>query len=179
MLAAINEFVAWAINYYWHLNNVPMFNTYVILELWLIGSACRLYIHNSLIKRLILMGMIALTIYWLLDVIVNGIVLFKNGIFVAISLFYVVCFLTLLISKSIFSQKKIYLQPLFILAVATILYFAAIIPFFGLMNYLTTNDMSLAIKLFKINIAAAILRYALVAIAFYLYGNQAKGVHVT
>lgn len=178
MLAFINELTAWAIQYYTDFSNSYMFNVYAIIEVWLLGAACILNISKQLARKLVVGALIALTIYWLFNVIRNGILTFNNKTVVAIAIFYVVSFFLLLINNSIFNDKKIYKQPLFVIAIAIIIYYATIIPFFALMNYLTTNNMPLAIKLFKINIVAAILRYSLVAIAFYLYGRQAKRAYV-
>lgn len=178
LLSCSNEFVAWMIQHYWGFNNVPLFNVYAIVEMLLLGTACRLLFTRSSLKKFLNIGLFAVSIYWLAVVIIDGITLFNNHVFVAIALFNVIYFFCLLIDNSIFNKKELYKQPLFLIAVASILYFATVIPFFGLMNYLTNSDMTLAIKLFKINISAAILRYSLVAAAFYLYARQAKKAYV-
>ncbi|HEY9178051.1 MAG TPA: hypothetical protein VIN07_10185 [Flavipsychrobacter sp.] len=177
-LAFVNDIVAWAVQKYAGYNNVLLYNIYTVIEVWLLGSACWLLLTSSNIRQVVKYLIPCLTIVWIIITIVNGINVFNNWTVITNAIFYIIFYLVLLIDNSIFNHKKLYKQPLFLIAMAIIIYYATIIPLFGLMNYLTSNNMQLAGKLFKINFAAAILRYALVAIAFYLYGRQAKRAYV-
>lgn len=177
-LAFINDIVAWAVQKYGGYNNVILYNIYTIVEVWLLGSTCRLLLTSQKARQIVKYLLLCLTIIWIVITIVNGINIFNNWTVVTNAIFYVIFYLVLLIDKSIFSHKKLYIQPLFLISMAIIIYYATIIPLFGLMNYLTSSNMQLAGKLFKINFGAAILRYSLIAIAFYLYGRQAKRAYV-
>ncbi len=178
VLALIIEITGWAINKYLHINNLWLFNIYAIIEVWLLGLACSMFITVRKIEKLIWFLLPLITICWIVSVFVNGFFEFNNWIVVAIAIFYVVFYIAALFSSSIFGQKKALAQPLFLVAIAIIIYYATIIPLFGLMNHLVKDNLHTANKLFKINAVAAILRYTLVSIAFYLYGRQAKRAHV-
>ncbi len=177
-LAFINDIVAWAVQKYAGYNNVLLYNIYTVVEVWLLGSAGWLLLTSPMIRQIVKYLLPCLTIIWIVNTIINGINVFNNWAVISNAIFFIVFYLMLLIENSIFSHKKLYKQPLFLIAMAIIIYYATIIPLFGLMNYLTSSNMQLAGKLFKINFGAAILRYSLIAVAFYLYGRQAKRAYV-
>ncbi len=178
IMAFINDIVAWAIQKYVGYSNVPLYNIYTIVEVWLLGSACRLLFKNPVVRRMISYLLPCLTIIWMVNTIENGISVFNNWAVISNAIFYVIFYLMLLGDNSIFTRKELYKQPLFLISMAIVVYYATIIPLFGLMNYLTNSKMQLAGKLFKINFGAAILRYLLVATAFYLYARKAKEAYV-
>lgn len=178
LLAFSTEVIARAMHHNTGFNNIILYNFYVVLEVWLLGSACRLLLKKTYLKRLIAYLLPFITVSWFVGTIIKGITVFNNWIVIVVALFYIVFYFALLLDNLIFRIQELYKQPLFLIAIAMILYYATIIPLFGMINYLTNSDMKLASKLYNINLAAVILRYALVAIAFYLYGRQAKRAHV-
>lgn len=178
VLALVVEITGWGINKYLHVNNLWLFNIYIVIEVWLLGLACSMLIPVRKIKNLIKVLLPLITVGWIAGIIIRGFFEFNNWIVVAIAVFYVFFYLIALFSSSIFGSKRVLVQPLFLMAIAIVIYYATIIPLFGLMNHLVKDNLYTAGKLFKINAFAAILRYALVAAAFYLYGKQAKRAHV-
>ncbi|MBW7914168.1 MAG: hypothetical protein H3C54_10860 [Taibaiella sp.] len=178
VLAIIFEITGWAINKFLFVNNLWLFNIYVIIEVWLLGLVCSMFITTKKIKTLIRLLLVLITIGWIAGVIVKGFFEFNNWVVVAMAIFCVVFYMIALFNSSIFGHKKVLAQPFFLVAIAIIIYYATIIPLIGLMNQLVRDNLYIANRLFKINASVAILRYALIAIAFYLYGRQAKRAHV-
>lgn len=178
VLAIIFEVTGWAINKFLFVNNLWLFNIYVIIEVWLLGLACSMFIATKKIKGLIRLLLALITIGWIAGIIVKGFFEFNNWVVVAMALFCVVFYMIALFSSSIFGHKKVLTQPFFLIAIAIIVYYSTIIPLIGLMNQLVKDNMHIANRLFKINATAAIVRYALIAVAFYLYGRQAKRAYV-
>lgn len=179
VLSITHDLGAWLITHILLMNSNLVFNIYVHVELWIIGYACVLFINTKFAQRLILGSILAITIYGLISTYIKGIFVFNNWLIVITALFFIVVFILLLFHNSVFTAKKAYAQPLFLIAVSVILYCATIIPLFGLYGYLVKNDVQVIDKLFSINRFGLILRYSLVAIAFYLYARQAKRGYVS
>lgn len=158
--------------------NVWLYNCYAIIEVWLLGMACNISMNNSPVKKTIQVSLLLLTLFWIISTFLNGLFVFNNWMVVAMALFYIVFFIIALFDNSIFNKRKIFKEPIFLVASAIIIYYSTIIPLFGLINYLVKNDSGVAFRLFLINHVAGVLRYALIAIAFYLYGKQAKRGYV-
>lgn len=177
--AVITELTGRIISHYFHQNNVWLYNLYNPVEMWVLGFICILFVNTKVGKKTIQASLFMLSLFWCITVGYNGIFAFNNWFVVLKSLFHIVCFIVILFDNSVFNKKKIYTQPLFLLSTGMILYYATTIPLFGLMNYLVKNDSKMALKLFHINHAATAIRYALVAVAFYLYARQAKRAHVS
>jgi len=158
-------------------NNVIIFNGYSLIELWLLG-----YIGLELIsikfKKFFVYALVLLTIFWIYSYSVYGPEQFFNWYFVLQCFFLLILYTIVLITKAMFNRKVLWKQPLFLLCVSLILYYACTIPLFGTINYLVQSNMKMAARLFYISHAINILRYTLVALAFYLYARQAKRAYV-
>lgn len=178
LLALIADFSAWVVSHYWHAHNGIIFNSYNVLELWLLGLAVYAFISHAQFKKFIRFVLPILTLSWLTIIIIKGPYVFNNWIVLVEAIFYLISFVFVLFNNSLFSAKEIYKQPLFLIAISVILYFSTIIPLFGLLNYLVESDANIARKLYQINNVANPVRYALVAIAFYLYAREAKRGYV-
>ena len=79
-------------------------------------------------------------------------------------------------ANHLFKAKEIYKQPMFVLCLSMIIYFGGIIPLFGTLNLLNRDYPILAKKLFYINKGLVGLRYALVALTFWLCARENKRI---
>lgn len=159
-------------------SNVGMFNVYLQFDLLLLGGCGITFLKRKMIKRGMLSLLCVLSVIHIIKTISDGLYTFNNWSIVAAAIFYIVLFIIVLFDNMLFSAEKIYKQPLFLISISAIIYYSTVIPLFGLLNYLVDTDLSLADRLYTINVTAIILRYTLIAIAFYLYGRQAKRAHV-
>lgn len=159
-------------------NNAWVFNIYLLVEVYLLTFSAFFILKNEHAKKIILMSLVVITAHWLYALGNNDFFSLFNWFFVFSAFFIVVIYTVVLFNKAVFQSQKILLHPLFILCIAHIIYFACIIPLFGILNNLFINDMVAAQKLYVINHVVNFLRYSLVAVAFYLYGSQAKRGYV-
>lgn len=154
-------------------NNVSIFNGYSLVELWLLG-----YIGLELIpiksKKFFVYALVLLTVFWMYNLSSYGPTQFFNWYFVLHCFFLLILYTTVLFTKAMFNRKVLWKQPLFLICLSLIVYYACTIPLFGTINYLVQSNMKMAANLFYISHIINILRYFLIAIAFYLYGSQAK-----
>ncbi len=176
-LILLTESLGLYLNHVRQCNNVFLFNIYNILEVWLLAYIGKQFITTKF-ARLILPILIFLTVYWFYCVLLRGIDEFFNWFFVVYCFFLVIIFTVILFTNALFNRKKVLGEPLFLICISIILYYGCTVPLFGVMNYLIKNDINTAARLFYISHTVEVLRYLLIAIAFYLYGRQAKRAYV-
>lgn len=161
-----------------HQDNVWVFNIYALVQTIMLGIAGLLYADKTLSRKIIFALLVVLTCFWVMYAINQNIDKLFNWFFVSSAIAMVITYIIVLLDNSLFKQQRIFTQPLFLISISYIIYFGSTIPLFGVMNVLVETDMHVASALFKINQVANIICYALIAIAFYLYGKQAKREHV-
>lgn len=153
--------------------NAWLFNIYALIEtiifLWMFG----IFSGHPYTNKVLIVVAVIMPSGWFIAIATNGIFLFSNWYVIAESLLAIVLFILLLISKSVFSKSQLFTQPLFLLCIAIIIYYASVIPLFGVLNHLVEVDSKLAGNLFYINKIAASIRYALTGTALYLHGRNA------
>lgn len=158
-------------------NNTWLFNFYCLVEL-----AVHSYIGYLLLSRksrqAILVGLAILLMFWLYSFFTDGQNRFFNWYVVVHCFFLLILYTVVLMTRVLFSQKLLWKQSLFLICIASIIYYACTIPLFGMLNYIVDSNVKMAKGLFYISHIADVLRYILVAIAFYLYGIEAKKQHV-
>lgn len=158
-------------------NNTWVFNIYMLLEMVLLGIAGSLFLERSIrVYPLFVFGI--MLILWMVNAFISDFDKLFNWFFVSSSALIIVLYVFILFKNLLFKKKRLFKEPLFYLCFSSILYFASVIPLFGLINYLIIDNITIATQLFYINISLVILRYTLIAIAFYLYGSQAKRGYV-
>jgi hypothetical protein len=154
-----------------HRNNSWLFNIYILLDAWLMGTAA-IYLMN-IRKRYFFFGTLVVeTVIWLVNICVYSIRIFADVAMVAELALLTIMYLFLLYSSSVFKKSNILYQPVFWLSFPTILYCACDIPYFGLHNYIIVHAPTLAVEIAVINTILDILRYPLIAISFILLGRQ-------
>lgn len=159
---------------YFHLGtNAWLFNIYALIETILLFWMFSAFSEHPKAKQFSAGVVVLMIIAWLFAIFSNGILLFSNWYVIAESLLAVIAFTFLLISNSVFSKSQLFTQPLFLLCIAIIIYYASVIPLFGVLNHLVEVDRELANNLFYINKAAAGVRYVLIGTALYLHGRNA------
>ena len=171
-IAASFECSGYYIAMHLHEPNSWLFNLYILIDVFFMGSAAILLIDNRKTRRLFMVFIFIDSIIWIMDIITNSIYEFANFAMVCNLIFSTIMFLIVLFSNSIFHSKKMLKQPVFWLSVSTILYSACDIPYMGLHNYLIIHAPVLSNELFTINTVLDIVRYPLVAISFILLGRQ-------
>lgn len=155
-------------------SNVLLFNVFNLLEVWLLTLAAASLVSHGYIKKTLYSFLILISFYWVYNVIYLSNRQYFNWHLVTYSVFFIVIYIVVLFDNSLFRQKHLLRQPLFLICLSVILYCGSSIPLFGTLNFLVETDMKTAAKLFYISHVMNILRYSLVALAFYLYGRQAK-----
>lgn len=155
-------------------NNALLFNVFNLVEVWLLTLAASSLITTMKIKSLVYIFLFLITTFWVYNVIYLSNAQYFNWHLVTYSVFFIVIYIIVLLDNSLFRQKYLLKQPLFLMCISIILYCGASIPLFGTLNYMIKSDVKTAEKLFYISHVINVLRYTLVAIAFYLYGSQAK-----
>lgn len=166
------------LNHIQHSNNSWVFNLYMLAEVILLGIAGKYFINTNKAGRLIISILSSFIILWIYFFFSLGITKLFNWFFVLSSLFSVGLYIYIMLHKVLFNKRTIYNNPTFLICLSVIIYFACIIPLFGSIMFLINDNLVIAEKLYLINAFANILRYALVAIAFYLYARQAKRAYV-
>ena len=156
-----------------HQNNVWIFYFYVIVECWLIGIAGYLLLDNKLLRKIFVLLLGICSAIWLYDLIVNGIKIMSNRFLVSYGIVIVLLYISALFQRA-FTGGKLLKNPVLWNAIAFILYYGCTIPYFGLWNYLISNSITLADKLFNILLILNFIRYLLNALSIYLYGIQHK-----
>lgn len=154
-----------------------LFNFYALIEIAFLMLSAILFFKSRLLKRLTFIALLIMVMIWIANMLADYTVFF-SAYLILCSLAMVVLYVTVLLENLIFKSKKITLQPLFLISISIIIYYASIIPLFGAWNHLQKSDPSIAKGLYYINEVANVMRYILVAIAFYLYGKQAKRAYV-
>lgn len=171
-LALIIETYGWYLSIVLSQYNVWLFNSYYLIELWLLLLCAYLLISNSLFKRIILSLLLLGTAIWASNIYIVG---FNTLIIWSIlfnSIAFVFSYSYILYNLIFYDDAKLIVQPKFWLCMSMIIYFACNIPLFGLLNFLVDNDMHLAKNLFWINLILNFIRYPMVAVSFYLLGKQ-------
>lgn len=159
-------------------NNYWLFNMYNLSDVWLMSLIGLGFIKDATYRAIVLAFLVLLTGYWCYDFLLNRNKEFFNWFVVTYAVFLIVIYVAILLKSVLFKNKMILTDPLFVLCVSTIFFYGCIIPLFGVLNFLIKTDVNTAKKLFNINVVVNILRYILIAIAFYLYGSQAKRGYV-
>jgi hypothetical protein len=173
-LDAVTELIG---NFYRQPSNSAIgFNIYILILLWLLVIAA-LYVLRSRVASAIGVSLLVLsTVLWSYYMNKHGIRVFANWVFVSSSIFVSGIYFIVFIQFFSRNQLRITGQPLFWLCLAMLIYYCATIPIFSMFNYLNTNNLSLASRLYLINIALCIVYNLLVSYSFLLYHKNEKAV---
>ncbi|MEZ5018487.1 MAG: hypothetical protein R2800_15610 [Flavipsychrobacter sp.] len=155
-------------------HNIWFFNSYLLIEIWLVCTPALLLYTSKKLKLLALLLLSSSALVWLLNVYQKGIHVPANLYFLYYCITVLIIYLLLLFNSGIFNGKKLVAQPVFWIALSALLYFGCMIPYKGFELYLFANDMELARTLFNINIGLGMLRYLFLAVSFFLLGKGAK-----
>lgn len=171
-IAMLVEAIGFYTGYFLNQNNLWIFNIYALIELCLLTYIGIQLSDSHLLKKLYIPIVLLFTAYWGLFICLQGIHVMPVTFILTIAFFFILLYAYILLSNLVFKKNKIISQPLFLLSVSIIIYYASIIPLFGLFNSLIEGDIGLAEKLYDINRVANSLRYVLVGLVFYLYARQ-------
>lgn len=154
-------------------NNIWIFNYYLLLEAWLLSIICLAFINNVLLKKITFPILFAVSGIWLYEIMTDSIHVLANKFFIAYGLLLIVLNIAILFNRA-FSKESLFKNPVFWVAISSILYFSCVIPYKGMENYLISRSLKLAESLFDILQVVNIIRYPLIALSFYLYARQQK-----
>lgn len=155
-------------------DNSWLYNIYALAESWVLGGVCLQTLSLKKVKKVIFSILVGCSVVWIIETIMTGFFTFNNKFFVVWALSAIVVFIYSLIANSVFANSSVIKQPFFLLAMGIVIYYASIIPTFGLLNIVIDEDSELAVRLYDITLVAAIIRYALTAAALYLHGRKAR-----
>lgn len=156
-----------------HHNNAWLYNIYLLVEVILLTIAAVNFTKSTKLNRIFLLSATLVSSYWIYLFVTKQHNQLFNWFIIISAFLSLSMYIIVLLDNAIFSQKNLVHQPLFLLGSSIIIYYACIIPLFGVINYLLENSYAYARKLYYINQSVNILRYSLVVIALYLYGRQA------
>jgi|GEM_PF-3205654 len=151
--------------------NTPVFNIYMVVEFILLGSAAIVALKDTTIRRLLIAAMALATVFYTYSIINSGLHVFANKAYVIFAFLVVIMYFLVLVKTSTAKGEKI-VNPLSSICIAHIIYFGACIPLFSLLHYLNQNHPILLKSLFDINFFLVVIRYGLVALAFYLFSGR-------
>lgn len=178
ILAVVFEAYGFYINIVLGKYNLWLFNIYILLEISLLTLAYTVLSKNKITNIFTAISLVMLVVFWFYSIYNNGIDTLANIFYISGCILLVVLYFHLLFTQVIFNSHKILKNPLFWVCSSVLIYFGCFIPYKGIENRMLSNDIDLAKRLFDINLALNIIRYSLVAVAFYLYGSHAKRGYV-
>jgi len=158
--------------------NLWLFNIYILLEISLLTLAYTVLSKNKITNIFAAISLVMLVAFWVYSIYNYGINTLANIFYISGCILLVVLYFHLLFALVIFNSHKILKNPLFWICSSVLIYFGCFIPYKGIENRMISNDIDLAKRLFDINLGLNIIRYSLVAVAFHLYGTQAKRGYV-
>ncbi len=154
-----------------------LFNLYALVDMLFLVTIAMLFFNNKLLKKVTFVLLLILVLVWSANMLADY-SSFSTTYLILSSLLTVALYVFVLLENLLFKSQKLIFQPLFLISISIVIYYASIIPLFGVWNQLQRSDPTTAKGLYYINEFANILRYLLVAIAFYLCGCQAKKAYV-
>jgi hypothetical protein len=154
-----------------HQNNLWLFSSYNLVDLWLVGIAGRLLLKESWLKKFIVPLIIIGTILWVLDFYIRGVkemlIWFTLYQYSILLILYLV-----LLSGILFKNSNVSNQPIFWVCISILIFYSVSLPYWALFNYINTKHPELALNLFNIKKVLNFIRYPLIGVAFYLLGRQ-------
>ncbi len=169
VVAFIAELVGMCMSMMHFTNNTIVFNLFMPVEFTVL-CASSLYFYTSRSARSIVIGLISGgIIYWLYHAFVYNLNDLFNWYRLVISIIIVSIFTIIMLSKTVFTDRKIFTQPVFLVSSAKVLYYAVTIPLFGLYTYMIENGVSAISKLYYISHVTDFIQFFTVGLAIYLY----------
>src|SRR5690606_20503238 len=161
-----------------HRENAWLFNIYGLAQISFLVWAGMIFISVQRYKNIIRLLFFCILVVWIWSVLNGNLNIFFNWFFVLSAILIVFVYGIVLIDKTVFKTQRIFAQPLFLVCISFIIYFGSPIPVLGVLNTMVSDNIAIARGLFSINKIAGIVCYSLIAIAFYLYGQQARRGYV-
>ena len=161
---------------YAHLeNNAPVYNIYWFFCLWFMSMAARRLINGDLFKRMMMVtpGVVTvLGIYFVWERNWTGL---TNKLYLSVCIALVFSYLLVLMQLLSVNTKKLFREPVFILCITLILYYACNIPFWAYLDYLIHHENSVARKLYGlITHPLNVFMYSSIAYCFVLAARHEK-----
>lgn len=151
-----------------------VFNIYILILMWLYICASLSVIKKRFYITSACVLLFLSTIIWIFIVKKYGINIFANWALVSSSVCLSIIYFIIFLQLHSTDQLKTLNQSLFWICVSIIVYYAANIPIFSMINYLNEKNIGLAKQLYLINIIVGIIHYALIGYGFRLYSSFLK-----
>ena len=165
--ATIVEIAGYIIGFY--NNNVPLFNAYIVFELWVMGIVAILLSKNRIGQYLLVAGLLFCSL-------VDAYFLWRDGVaklatygLLCHCLLFLTAFLILLIrSFTIKNAAYAFRDPDTWLCLAMIIYCGGDVPVLGFFNEMISHHPRIARSVYNINSVLCIVRYSLISVAFFM-----------
>ncbi len=171
---------AYLVTYYQNLggqalNNQVVYNIAVLFECSLLLLMAYVYFQNKRNRFLVLIAYIIFLLIYFYQIIIGSIFKFFNQAYIVACLMVSLTFGLILFHHFKFNNLKWSKNPLFIMIIGLLIYFACSVPFMNVMHYLNIKSVFLSKFLFNylIDILSA-FRYFMLGYAFWLIYKSDK-----
>lgn len=151
-----------------HINNVVLFNVYMLGDVLLVGFAGILLNERRSIKVFFTCILFSCALIWVWIFLKSELKQFFNWSFVMNCICLCLIYLTALLNNVMKSRYSIVIpgNSEFWVCFAIIIYYGCCIPFFGFMNYLLNHHPKIVQNIYTINVSLAIIRYSIIGLTF-------------
>ncbi len=147
-------------------NNGWLFNFYIPVEFCMISWGATAYLSSFFTKRILPLFAILYFCIWIGSLIFFGIKQFSYPAYLSGCIMLSVTYLSVLFQITLSGTIK-YRKEIFLLCFAILLYYACIVPLFGMLNYLNRRNSEVALGLYStINWGLGITSNVLIGIYF-------------
>ena len=151
-----------------HRSNVPLYNTFMLVEFWVYAFYFRWIILSTAIRKIINFFLLLFPIFWAI-VVFGAFGIDKWNSYVAIiGSFFTICF-SVSYYYQLFTQKdlvRLDITPEFWIATGLIIFYACNLPYVGMLNFLVKNYLLLARQLLTVLGILNIIMYSIFIYAF-------------
>ncbi len=163
----------WLLHYFDIENNAGLYNIYWFFNLWFTGMAAWQVLNMPGFKKMALVMLYITTIAGFYFVWAKQFTGLASYFFLSACVVLTFLYLLVLVQFLSVNTQKLFREPVFLLSVTLIIYYACNIPFWAYLNYLNQHQDSLARKLFGIiTHPLNVLLYSSIAICFALAGRR-------
>lgn len=167
--AFITELIGMCMSMLHYSSNAAVFNIFMPIELTVLSLSGLYFVTARSSKNIIVSIIAGGVIYWLYCVFAYSIHGLFNWYRLATSIAIVGMFTAILLNNTVFSNRKIFTQPVFLVGSTKVLYYAITIPLFSLYTYMVENNVSAIYKVFYISHVTDFIQYTAVIVAIYMY----------
>lgn len=153
-------------------NNIWLFNIYSLVECLMLVLIGQKYLNKHPAGRIAIWSFGVVIIVFTVEIVQRGISTFTNYSACIQALLIMYIYLVVFYQRFMSGDNSRAALADKSFCLGTLLYFACMVPYMSLLNYLQSKDSALNATLFaSIVLVLENIRYLLTAVAFYLYGT--------